>query len=158
MLLLPRLIAALALAACAASSQAQVHEIRQGDHLLRSSTVTSNSIDPATAERHGIKPAANRAVLNVLVLRRSGAVDTPVTAAVTAFMQDLAGVRQDISLRKVSENGRVSYMGTYDFLPREVIDFKVTALPDGAQPGSSTSTLTAFGQDYSACPGVWGRR
>lgn len=135
MLLLPRLIAALALAACAVSSQAQVHEIRQGDHLLRSSTVASNSLDPATAEHHGIEPAANRAVLNVLVLRRSGKVDTPVTATVTAFIHDLAGVRHDISMREVRENGGISYMGTYDFLPREVIDFKVTALPDGAQPG-----------------------
>lgn len=133
---LPRLIAALALATCAASSQAQVHEIRAGDHLLRSSTVASGHIDPATAERHGIEQAASRAVLNVLVLQRSGAADTPVAAAVTASMQNLAGVRQNISLREVNENGRVSYLGTYEFLPREVIDFEVTALPSGAQPGS----------------------
>ncbi|MBG6075798.1 DUF4426 domain-containing protein [Polaromonas sp. CG_9.11] len=133
---LPRLIAALALAACAASSQAQVHETRQGDHLLRSSTVASNRIDPATAAQHGIEPAASRAVLNVLVLRRGGAADTPVAAAVTASMQNLAGVRRDISLREVNENGRVSYVGSYDFLPREVIDFEITALPDGAPPGS----------------------
>ncbi len=130
----PRLIAALGLGACTASSQAQVHETRQGDHLLRSSTVASDRIDPATARQHGIEPAASRAVLNVLVLRREGAADTPVAAAVTASMQNLAGVRRDISLREVSENGRVSYVGSYEFLPREVIDFDITALPEGAQP------------------------
>ncbi|MEO5661499.1 MAG: hypothetical protein ABIQ90_17150, partial [Polaromonas sp.] len=73
MLPLPRLIAALALAASTANSQAQVHETRQGDYLLRSSTVASDRIDSATARRHGIEPAASRAVLNVLVLRRGGA-------------------------------------------------------------------------------------
>ena len=136
MLALPRFIAGLALAACAAASHAQSHEIRQGDHLLRSSTVASDRISAAAARQHGIEPAANRAVLNVLVLQRSGAVDTPVAAKVTASMQSLAGVRRDIALREVQENGRVSYIGSYEFLPREVIDFEVTALPGGAQPAS----------------------
>ena len=130
----PSLIAALALAVCTTSSQAQVHETRQGDHVLRSSTVASDSIDPATAARHKIEPAASRAVLNVLVLSRGGAADTPGTAAVTATMRNLAGVRRDIGLREVSENGRVSYVGSYEFLPREVIDFQITALPAGVQP------------------------
>lgn len=133
---LPRFTAALALAACAAGSHAQSHETRQGDHLLRSSTVASDRIDPATAGQYGIEPAASRAVLNVLVLRRSGALDVPVAATVTASMQNLAGVRRDIALREVSENGRVSYIGSYEFLPREVIDFEVTAVPQGAQPAS----------------------
>lgn len=133
---LSRLTVALALVACAAGSHAQSHETRQGDYLLRSSTVDSDSIDPATAEQHGIEPAASRAVLNVLVLRRSGALDTPVVAAVTASMQNLAGVRRDIALREVNENGRVSYIGSYEFLPREVIDFEIIALPGGAQPAS----------------------
>ena len=84
---------------------------------------------------HGIEPAANRAVLIVLVLRRSGKVTTPVTATVTALLHDLAGVPHHINMRKITQNGWITYMGTYDFLLREVIDFKVTALPDGAKPG-----------------------
>jgi hypothetical protein len=130
------LIAALALAACTTSSQAQMHETCHGDHLLRSSTVASDRIDSVTAARHGIEPAPSRAVLNVLVLKRSGAADTPVAAVVTASMQNLAGVRRDISLREVRENGRVTYLGSYEFLPREVIDFQITAVPDGMQPGT----------------------
>lgn len=137
MLSSPRFIAALALAACAVSSHAQSHETRQGDYRLRSSTVASDRISPAAAAQHGIEPAASRAVLNVLVLRRSsGAEESPVAATVTASMQNLAGVRRDIALREVNENGRVSYIGSYEFLPREVIDFEVTAVPEGAQPAS----------------------
>lgn len=131
---LARSIAALTLAACAVGGQAQVHENRQGGYVLRSSVVASQDIDAVTAARHGIEPTTSRAVLNVLVIRRGGAADTPVAAAVTASMQNLAGVRRDISLREVSENGRVSYVGSYEFLPREVIDFQITALPDGALP------------------------
>lgn len=99
--------------------------------MLRSSTVASDLIDPVTAEQ-----TARRVVVSVLVLKRSGAVDIPVSATVTASMQELAGMRSDISLREVRENGRVSYLGTYDFLPSKVIDFEITVLPEGAQPGN----------------------
>ena len=94
------------LEACTASSQAQVHETRPGDHLLRSSTVTNDRINPATAALHGIEPVASRAVLNALVLRRDGAAGTRVAVAVTASMQSRAGVRCDIRLRAVSVNSR----------------------------------------------------
>lgn len=130
-----KVIAALVLTAWTTTSgQAQAHEIRQGDYLLRSSTVASERIDPASAAQHAIVPAASRAVLNVLVLRHGGEAGTPIAAEVTASMQNLAGVRRDISLREVKENGRVSYVGSYEFLPREVIDFHITALPAGAEP------------------------
>ena len=129
-----RVIAALVLTAWTTSGQTQVQEIRQGDCLLRSSTVASERIDPATAAQHAIVPADSRAVLNVLVLRNGAEAGTPVAAKVTASMQNLAGVRRDISLREANENGRVSYVGSSEFLPREVIDFNITALPAGAEP------------------------
>jgi hypothetical protein len=32
-------------------------------------------------------------------------------------------------MKEVRTKDRVSYMGTYDFLPREVVDFEVVATP-----------------------------
>ncbi len=91
--------------------------MRKGGHLLRSSTVSSDQIEPATAEKHGTTPASNRAAPNVLVPRRRGAAGTPVAATVAAPMGSLVGVQCDIGLRDVGENGRVSNVGNCVFCP-----------------------------------------
>lgn len=120
-------LAAAALLAFAPPSLGQTHEVRRGELTLRSSTVSSDRIDPATAARHGIEPSARTAVLNVVLLR--GNARETVPAEVSATARSLAGVRQEIGLREVRENGRVSYLGSYDVLPREVIDLEVKAKP-----------------------------
>lgn len=125
------ILAAAVLLAAAQPSLAQSHEVRRGDFKLRSSTVSSERIDPATAARHGIEPSAGTAVLNVVLLR--GSARETVAAEVSATARSLSGVRQEIGLREVRENGRVSYLGSYDVLPREVVDLEVKAKPLQAQ-------------------------
>lgn len=130
----PRLCAGL-LTIAALSATAQVHEARRGDLLLRSSTVASERINPATASRHGIEPSPTRGVLNVVLMR--GRNGRTIAAEVSASSTNLAGVRQEIEMREVRANDRISYMGTYDFLPREVVDFEITArplLPEKSRP------------------------
>ena len=118
---------AAALAASALLAAAQSHEVSEGDFVLRSSTVTSQQIDPTSAARHGIEVAPNRAVFNVVLLR--GADRQPVPAKVTASSRNLAGMRSKILLREVREDEWVSYVGSFDFVPREVLDFVVEAQP-----------------------------
>ncbi len=122
-----RICAGLLLATAAFCAVAQVHEARRGELVLRSSTVASDRINPATASKHGIEPFPTRGVLNVTVLR--GRNGKTVPAEVAASSINLAGVRQDIEMREVRAGDRVSYVGSYDFLPREVIDFEITARP-----------------------------
>lgn len=132
-----RAIAALVLATTAGLAPAQPQESTRGDLVLRSSTVASGMIDRATAERHGIEQAPDVGVLNVLLARTGKTGLQPIPAQVQAEAWSLSGVRQEIALREVREDGRVSYVGTYDFLPREVIDFRITARPldrPAAQP------------------------
>lgn len=121
------ILAAAVLLAVAQPALAQSHEVRRGDLTLRSSIVSSERIDPATAARHGIEPSPGTAVLNVVLLR--GNARETVPAEVSATARSLSGVRQEIGLREVRENGRVSYLGSYDVLPREVIDLEVKAKP-----------------------------
>lgn len=121
------ILAAAVLLAAAQPSMAQSHEVRRGDFTLRSSTVSSERIDPATAARHGIEPSAGTAVLNVVLLQ--GNARETVPAEVSATARSLSGVRQEIGLREVRENGRVTYLGSYDVLPREVVDLEVKAKP-----------------------------
>jgi hypothetical protein len=121
------LIVAFLLSLVAAAAAAQPREVRRGDLVLRSSTASSERIDPETASRHGIDPAPNRAVLNVVLMRGKNRQTIP--AEVTASSRNLAGVRRKIDMLEVRENERVSYIGTYEFLPREVVDINIRAKP-----------------------------
>ena len=114
-----------------ATAWAQAHEARSGSYVLRGSVVASQSFAASTARAHGIEPAADRAVLNVVVERTSGGATVNVPAAVQASTTNLAGVRRGIEMRPVVGDGQVSYLGTFDFLPREVLDFRVVATPEG---------------------------
>lgn len=122
-------IGALALALASIAAPAQPHQASRGDLTLRGSTVASGVIDPATAARHGIDQAPDVGVLNVLLARSRDGNLHPVPAHVQAEAWSLSGVRQKIEMREVRAEGRVAYLGTYDFLPREVVDFRITARP-----------------------------
>jgi hypothetical protein len=70
----------------------------------------------------------------VVVLREIDDAQWPIAANVSATRTTLAGVQRDIALREVKAQGRVSYLGSFDFVPREVLDFEVTARIDPASP------------------------
>lgn len=112
---------------------AQSHQMRQGDFTLRSDTVPSTAIAPGPAERNGIEQGRRQAILNVVVLRGHGRGRRPVSADVQAHARDLAGMRRAIAMHaSKTANGDVSYVGTYSYAPREVLDMVVTATPDGS--------------------------
>lgn len=135
-----KLVLGLLLSFVAAGASAQSHEVQHGEVVLRSSTVASDRIDPATARQHGIEPSPDRAVLNVILLSAGPGSPKTLPARVSASTRNLAGVRNEIEMREVREKGRVSYIGSYAFAPREVLDFEVTALPAGAA-GQAPVTL-----------------
>jgi hypothetical protein len=130
--------------ACATSlaAHAQPHEATRANLVLRASTVVSTAIDPAAARRDRIDPAPDRALLNVTLLRRSpGGAETTQRAKVSAARRDLAGITQRIRMRAVTENGRTSYLGVYEFLPREVVRIDVRAVPQGRQEAALRLTF-----------------
>lgn len=113
---------------------AQPHSVRHGNFAMHSSVVSSKSIAAETARQHGIEPADDVGVLNVVVLRETDGVQWPIRASLSASRTTLSGVTRDIELREVQAQGRVSYVGTFEFVPREVLDFNVTARIDPASP------------------------
>lgn len=113
-----------------APAWAQAHESAVGGWVLRSSSVVSLHLAPETARKHGIERAENRAVLNVTVLQRNAGSPT-AQATVKAHRRDLAGVEQKIAMREIQEGNRVSYLGSYTFVPGEVLRFHIEALPRG---------------------------
>lgn len=120
--------------ACTAAL-AQPRQVEAGGYTLRSSTVPSTAISAAAATEHQIEPAANRALLNVVVLQGAPATARTVPAQVQASMRDLTGLEREIEMKPaVAANGDVSYLGTYTFRSRAVLDFRIRAQPVGAEP------------------------
>jgi hypothetical protein len=126
---------ALTLTAGFAPAHAQAHEKRVGAYVLRSSTVASQNIDAATARAHGVNPEPTLGVINVMVSHVSDPAGQNVPADVSVSATSLTGRRRHIDMRQVVDNGMISYLGTYHFEPREVLDFAVTARPDHVKKG-----------------------
>ena len=71
-------------------------------------------------------------MLNVVVLRQQAGAELSQHAQVRTTVRNLAGMRREVAKRKVEENGYVSYLGTYEAAPREVLDFRIEARPRGS--------------------------
>lgn len=129
LLRLPTLLAFLALPG---SALAQAHEREIGPYVLRATVSTTAAIAPESAQKYDIDRQADRAILNVIVIRRDDPQMRPLPARVNATMTNLAGIKKDIELQAIEANDRVSYTGTFEYAPREVADFAVSALPEGS--------------------------
>lgn len=131
--------ALLCIALMPSRSAAQPHTEAAGGYVLRASTVSTQNLPPRVLEQHGIPTDPHTAVLNVVVQHSEGNLSRHVRADVVAHARNLYGVKTDVDMREVMENGFVSYLGVYKFLPREVLDFHVTARPEAS---GQTLTLT----------------
>lgn len=110
----------------------QAHTREYGGYTIRTSSVGTENLSAATASEHGIKRDPRRAILNITVMKKDAEANKTVPASVQAYVRNLAGQRREIDMREISEGGRVSYMGTYDFIHGEVLDFIITARPEGS--------------------------
>ena len=111
----------------------QAHVSKEGPFSLRASTVSSETLPASTAKAHGIERDPRRGVLNVVILRKVGSGEKTLHGDVHAVARDLSGQKRDVDMREVQANGDVSYMGTYDFVRGEVIDFLIDAKPQGSE-------------------------
>lgn len=110
----------------------QAHTQRFGSYTLQSSSVNSEALSAETAREHGIEPAPDRAVLNVVVLKDEQGASRTVPARVQARVTSLAGAIEEVPMRETRAQGRVAYTGTYTILPRQVLDISVTARLEGS--------------------------
>lgn len=110
---------------------AQNHEQTFQRYVLQSNAVSSLSIPEASASMHGVRRAADQGILNVTVTKKGQSLQT-VPAKVRAHAISLAGSKREIEMRETKVGEWVSYTGTFNFAPREVLDFKIFAEPLGS--------------------------
>jgi len=67
--------------------------------------------------------------VNVALMRQAslGADTTTVAARVAVSMRAASGFKSDIEMIEMRENGAISHLGSYQFLPRQTIDFEISA-------------------------------
>ncbi|MGK2957394.1 MAG: DUF4426 domain-containing protein [Acidimicrobiales bacterium] len=128
------LAAALAGAQAAdAAGQPQVHVAKFGAYTLRANAIQSNVLPASMARQHGIERAADRGVLNLVILeRKPGGRDVTMSAEVSVRQENLLGQSETIKMRAIEENGRVSYLGTFGFASRRTFRFAISARPVGS--------------------------
>lgn len=110
----------------------QSHQRKFGPYVIRSSTVSTENLSAESAKKDGIDRSPRKAVLNVTVLKRMAGDEETVPAHVEANVRNLSEQRRRIDMREVIGEGRVSYMGTYDFIHGAVLDFTITARPENS--------------------------
>ncbi|MDQ3445989.1 MAG: DUF4426 domain-containing protein [Pseudomonadota bacterium] len=127
--LLQRLASAAVLSAALPLAWGQAHVAESGVHTMRASVTPSAALATETARAHGIDVAADRGVVNVVVLERGDAGQRPVPAEVSATRTDLAGRPETIEMREIRANGGISYLGTFTVLTSPTARFRISARP-----------------------------
>lgn len=109
------------------------HSVSAGKYTLRASTIYSLAIPEQVANANGIARDARHGVLNVLVSKTEGNSNSNTRAEVHVVARKLTGQRRDIPMREIVSNGSVTYLGSYDFVRGEVLDFVIDAIPLGSR-------------------------
>jgi hypothetical protein len=120
----------LLLAACVTAPAAAEQKQAIGDYDAHYSLVPTLFLKPDIADRHGIRRARDRALLNVSVLDGS---DTPVRAAVSGHVKNLLGQDLRLEFREVLDGTAVYYLAVVQHTDREVLRFAIDiTTPDAA--------------------------
>ena len=129
------LAAAAILAAALPLAWGQAHIAESGVHTMRASIVPSTALATESARAHGIEVAADRGVINVVVLERGDGGQRPVPAEVSATRTDLIGRPETIEMREIRANSGISYLGTFTVHKSRTARFQISAWPaQASQP------------------------
>lgn len=105
-----------------------------GDYVVHFNAQVTEMLPPEVARAYGIARSANRAMLNVSVLRkRAGSLGDPVEAGVVARASNLTGQLKTIALRQIEEGEAIYYIGEVPVANRETLIFDIDVKPEGSE-------------------------
>lgn len=138
-------LAGLALAACEpgdgpATSMAQDGRVRLnatksyadfGNFVVHLNGMTSADLTPEVASTYGITRAEDRALINLVVLRKTREIgmDQPVRADVEVKAANLTGQSKNVQLREIVDGPSIYYIGVLTVENRETINFDLDIRP-----------------------------
>jgi hypothetical protein len=135
----------------AAVPQAQPAEATSadiGDYVVHFSAQTTDQLPQEVARAYNIVRSANRAMLNVSVIRKSD--NTSVSATVEVSTRNLTGQLKNVGMRKIEEPGEtvaIYYIGETPVANRETLVFDISVTPAGTQAASEVRFKREFYTD-----------
>jgi hypothetical protein len=115
-----------------------------GDYIIHYNTVTTDNLQPQIAKLYGITRSNNRALLTVLVLKKTADITTtPVKAQLQVNAVNLNNQMKLLSMREITEDGAIYYIGEFPISNEETLDFDLTVTTDG-----SVSHSVAFRKQF----------
>ena len=105
-----------------------------GDYVVHYSSQSTDQLTSEVAQAYGIVRGKNRAMLNISVVKKSA--DQSVPAAVTVKTRNLTGQLKQVSMRQVSEQDAIYYIGELSVANAETLIFDITVKPEGAKTAS----------------------
>ncbi len=100
-----------------------------GDHVVHFSALTTDQLPAEVAKVYDIVRSKNRAMLNVSVL--TAADGTPVNADVTVDTSNLTGQVKNITMREITEQEAIYYIGVTPVANQETLIFELSIQPAG---------------------------
>ncbi len=116
-----------------------------GDHVVHFSALTTDQLPPEVARAYNIVRSPNRAMLNVSVLR--AADNTAVEATVSVKTVNLTGQLKNVTMRQITEQEAIYYIGETPVANRETLIFDITVMPDGVNTPSEVRFKRQFYTD-----------
>lgn len=114
---------------------AHAQSLQSGDITIYYNALPTSSLSPEVARSYGITRSSSRVLLNVAVRRGVPGKDTVVPATVTSVASNLAGQRQELALRTVSEGDAVYHLGEARIQGNDTLSFEIEVRPqDGGPP------------------------
>lgn len=103
-----------------------------GDYVVHFNALNTDLLSPKVATEYGIKRSGNRAMLNVVVLRKVlGATGQPVPATVSGTATTLSGQQRELTLREIREPNAIYYISDFGVDHEEILRFRLEVRPEG---------------------------
>ena len=121
-----------------------------GDYVVHFSAQTTDKLPQEVAQAYNIVRSANRAMLNVSVIRKSD--NASVAAVVQVSTRNLTGQLKNVSMRKIEEPGEtlaIYYIGETSVANRETLVFDISITPEGTETASDVRFKQEFYVDQT---------
>lgn len=116
-----------------------------GDHVVHFSAQSTDQLPAEIARAYSIQRSKNRAMLNVSVIRKAD--NAPVAASVEVKTVNLTGQLKNVTMRQISEQAAVYYIGETPVANRETLVFDISVTPEGEQRSSDVRFKRQFYTD-----------
>jgi hypothetical protein len=119
-----------------------------GEFEVHCNAVRSDELPSAVTDVYGITRSASRVLVNVAMLRKTAEGRTePVDGTVQVHTRNLSGQIRDLTMRRISESGSISFIGEVPIEGEDLLVFEIAARPATAVSPYSMQFRREFSAD-----------